>query len=141
MNGCGHKIVRCSSCGRIVMQCRCPDPNKTTEYVVSCPKCPPTLVKEEDLPPTLRDHILPPVIQTKPAFGLPCNGCGLCCAEEVCGIGKMVHGEIDGPCPSLVLIGELYRCGLVMAEAIGNLPPLISDALAIGKGCDSEDLN
>jgi len=84
---------------------------------------------------------LPPVIQTKPAFGLPCNGCGLCCAEEVCGIGKMVHGEIDGPCPSLVLIGELYRCGLVMAEAIGNLPPLISDALAIGKGCDSEDLN
>ena len=57
MNGCGHKIVRCSSCGRIVMQCRCPDQNKHVEYVGACPKCPPTQVRLEELPKHLQEFV------------------------------------------------------------------------------------
>jgi hypothetical protein len=82
----------------------------------------------------------------KPKFGSPCNGCGLCCAIVVCKIGQIAFGDIAGPCPAMTFIEDRFYCGLVLAEKafIENSPelmikPLISNALAIGKGCDSED--
>lgn len=39
----------------------------------------------------------------KPKYGDACNGCGACCAAEVCWIGKAVlqNEHADGPCPLL----------------------------------------
>jgi ABC-type thiamin/hydroxymethylpyrimidine transport system permease subunit len=89
---------------------------------------------------TMSAIVLPPIIQAKPSFGAPCNGCGLCCAEEVCGIGKIVHGDIQGPCPSLMFVGDRFRCAVVMTELVAGMPPKIAEALGIGKGCDANDL-
>lgn len=43
----------------------------------------------------------PPLLQIeKPKFGAPCNGCGFCCRNEVCGLGKAVLGDdTPAPCP------------------------------------------
>lgn len=75
----------------------------------------------------------------KPLKGQPCNGCGFCCAQEVCAIGKEVHGNIPGPCPSIVYKDGRTYCGVIrwagpqLGEALANL-------LGIGKGCCSDDL-
>ena len=76
----------------------------------------------------------------KPAFGSPCNGCGLCCKMEVCGIGQSVFPGATAPCPGLRFNGTAYRCAVVEAEAASGLPTLIADALGIGKGCCSDDI-
>lgn len=34
----GHKIVKCSGCGKTIMQCRCMDKDKPVEYGI-CPDC------------------------------------------------------------------------------------------------------
>lgn len=74
-----------------------------------------------------------------PAFGSPCNGCGLCCKLEVCRIGKMVFGEAQAaPCPALEKEDGRYWCGIVRAEEKAGLPKMAADALGVGKGCDSE---
>lgn len=83
--------------------------------------------------------VLPPIIQAKPLFGEPCNGCGLCCAREVCGIGKMVHGDIEGPCPSLTYSADRFWCSLVVVEKLAGLQPMIAEALGVGRGCCSDD--
>ena len=82
---------------------------------------------------------LPPVIQQKPTFGEPCNGCGFCCAAEVCGIGKQVHGDIEGPCPSMTYQEGRFFCGVVLIEELAGMEPLIRQALGIGRGCDADD--
>ena len=82
---------------------------------------------------------LPPVIQEKPMFGAACNGCGLCCAMEVCKIGLIAHGEsTPAPCPSLVFRGSRFWCEFVLAESAAGLDPLIFNSLAIGRGCDAD---
>jgi hypothetical protein len=74
-----------------------------------------------------------------PAYGSPCNMCGKCCQEEVCGIGKAVLGDdIQAPCPLLVKDGERFLCGVVKAEAESRLPKLTALALGIGRGCDAD---
>jgi hypothetical protein len=35
-----HFILKCT-CGEIISQCRCPDPNKTVRVQNGCPKCKP----------------------------------------------------------------------------------------------------
>jgi hypothetical protein len=35
----GHKIVKCSKCGAVVLQCRCMDLVKTIEWVNGCSQC------------------------------------------------------------------------------------------------------
>lgn len=77
-------------------------------------------------------------LPAKPAFGAPCNGCGLCCAVEVCAFGKMAHGEVPAPCPSLLFHAGRSWCALVVMEpAAGNGRP-IAEALGIGMGCDAD---
>lgn len=34
----GHFIELCKDCGKVISQCRCPDPNKTKTYSV-CKEC------------------------------------------------------------------------------------------------------
>lgn len=52
-----------------------------------------------------------------------------------------VHGDVSAPCPSLRYVNGVYRCELVEKEAILGIKPLIAQALGIGKGCCSSDLD
>ena len=80
----------------------------------------------------------------KPAPGVPCNGCGVCCAAETCPLARLRFLQARGPCPALVWSAESqrYGCGL-----LGNGPTyfwgiplsrrLVARWIAAGKGCDS----
>ncbi len=73
----------------------------------------------------------------RPGPYLPCNGCGLCCQEEICMVGQDVF-EIwfkDTPCPALTSINGKYRCALVMIEAAAPVEKKLAEALGIGRGC------
>jgi hypothetical protein len=88
----------------------------------------------------------------KPSYGATCNGCGLCCKLEICGVGEMALADLgvyDGPeawppCIFLVELDGLYRCKLVLVEAdnLYKLPgaePRIANSLRIGWGCTMPD--
>ncbi|KJS36088.1 MAG: hypothetical protein VR70_14470 [Rhodospirillaceae bacterium BRH_c57] len=75
----------------------------------------------------------------KPREGEACNGCGVCCQEEVCSIGIKIAGDVPAPCPLLKHHDGRHWCGAVEAEAEGDLPPIIRTTLGIGLGCDSSD--
>lgn len=38
MSHLGHKIIECSECGKIIMQCRCMDKDKPVEHRI-CDEC------------------------------------------------------------------------------------------------------
>jgi hypothetical protein len=90
----------------------------------------------------------------KPAWGAPCNGCGVCCLAEPCPVGMLVSRRRTGACAAVTWVEEeqRYRCGVVLAPA-AHLPRwlrampragqrgLVRLALrfiAAGKGCDSD---
>jgi hypothetical protein len=75
----------------------------------------------------------------KPPFGAPCNGCGLCCRMQVCGIGQVAFPDAVAPCPALRFDGRRYRCSLVEMETDQGVPPVLANALGIGRGCCSDD--
>ncbi len=82
----------------------------------------------------------------KPKRGEPCNGCGFCCASELCLIGKEIFGENQkAPCPLLMQLTDKKSgktklvCDLVIREKISGLEPKMSNMLGIGIGCDSDD--
>lgn len=74
----------------------------------------------------------------KPAFGAPCNGCGVCCAAATCPLGLIVFRRRSGPCPALEWHegDHRYRCRL-LAAASRRLRPLIARWIAAGTSCDS----
>ena len=85
----------------------------------------------------------------KPLEGLPCNGCGVCCASEPCPIGIVVSRKLKGACKALSWSKDeqQYRCGLIV-EPQQHLPrvlgwlskPLAKLAyryISAGSGCDS----
>lgn len=73
----------------------------------------------------------------KPAFGEPCNGCGVCCALELCKYARCVHGDgVPAPCPSLIFHSGRYWCGL-RDLATPEFLPAFDFGLGIGVGCDS----
>lgn len=74
----------------------------------------------------------------KPSYGFPCNGCGLCCAVELCTAAALV-GEVKTPCKYMVYKKERIWCGMVLVEKSNGLPPLVEKALGIGLGCFVED--
>lgn len=51
----------------------------------------------------------------KPAWGEPCNGCGVCCLTEPCPVGILLSRRLHGPCTALRWdeAGGLYRCAVV----------------------------
>lgn len=84
----------------------------------------------------------------KPALGEPCNGCGICCLQNTCPLGRLRFLRAAGPCPALQWQAEnhSYRCGL-LATPTGffpalpkvfqaAVPRLISRWIAAGHGCD-----
>jgi len=91
----------------------------------------------------LTKMLLPPTAPPKPAFGDACNGCGVCCQQEVCPLGRATFGEVAAPCPALVFGQARFWCALVLGERElrrqdPSEPPCLETMLAIGLGCDSE---
>ena len=83
----------------------------------------------------------------KPAEGLACNGCGVCCAAAPCPLGIWVSRRVRGACAALEWSAEQtrYRCGVVTEPA--RWLPWVPAALArrwvlrwiaAADGCDSD---
>jgi hypothetical protein len=91
---------------------------------------------------------LHPAAPDKPAEGLPCNGCGVCCALETCPAARLRFLQKTGPCPALEWSAGSgrYQCGLLVQPGnyLGWLPQagdniarqLFARWIAAGKGCD-----
>lgn len=75
----------------------------------------------------------------KPGHTMPCNGCGLCCKEEVCAVGEAVFKDPKPPCPALKKRKGIYRCGVVLLEAHYPIEKMFARALGIGMGCCAND--
>lgn len=85
----------------------------------------------------------------KPAYGDPCNGCGLCCRAELCPAGYAIFGGVlRRECPAIEMDGQRAVCGLVahpmayrMAKTLQHgVAAMSSAALAMigsGTGCDA----
>ena len=93
---------------------------------------------------------LPQEAPDKPALGAPCNGCGLCCAAELCPLGRVAFRKSRGPCPALAwqAADRRHVCGLVVAPRahLPRLPRFLAPLfvrlarrwIAAGIGCDSD---
>ncbi|WP_354641562.1 hypothetical protein [Paracidovorax avenae] len=94
----------------------------------------------------------------QPAFGAPCNGCGLCCLAGPCPLGMVVSRRRSGPCAALRWIpAEVpgspgrYVCGMVAdpaavtgwrrAWALRWIARLARRWIAAGQGCDALPLH
>ena len=84
----------------------------------------------------------------KPAEGMACNGCGVCCASEPCPLGILASGRTEGACAALEWQAGagLYRCGMIEHPA-AHLPaglrwtaPVVKRLavryISAGTGCD-----
>jgi hypothetical protein len=91
-----------------------------------------------------------PAAPPKPHWGVPCNGCGVCCLSEPCPVGMLLSRRRHGACVALVWSepAACYRCGLLVAPA-EQLPALLRPAapllqkmarrfIAAGIGCDCD---
>ncbi|WP_342618783.1 hypothetical protein [Rhodoferax sp. GW822-FHT02A01] len=92
----------------------------------------------------------------KPAQGMACNGCGVCCLVEPCPLGVLLSRSRKGPCKALQWTADLkqYRCGALGTSvqsgehAVEGLSGLqrssfarlrartIARWIAAGSGCD-----
>ena len=85
----------------------------------------------------------------KPAWGAPCNGCGLCCLSAPCPLGMLVTRRRTGPCQALRWDGDQQRhlCGLIASPSevtgwkaawmLGVLQAVVHRQIAAGTGCDA----
>jgi hypothetical protein len=95
-----------------------------------------------------RTILIHPSAAPKPAFGQPCNGCGVCCATEPCPIGMLVSRRRRGACAALSWnSGESrYRCGVVSEPErfvknrwlAAGLARVARRMIAAGQGCDCD---
>lgn len=53
------------------------------------------------------------LIPARPDVGAPCNGCGWCCQQEVCGLGREVLADAVAPCPFLKQHDGRFWCGVI----------------------------
>lgn len=84
----------------------------------------------------------------KPAGGMACNGCGVCCTAEPCPLGRMFgRSPHDGACAALTWNegAAHYRCGLLTDPSrwLPWLPARWARAvarrwIAAGQGCDCD---
>jgi len=74
----------------------------------------------------------------KPSFGSPCNGCGYCCSQEICKMGKEIYKTNIPPCSGLKRRGNRFSCYLyeIISE---EMRPFLRFRMGIGMGCDSDD--
>ena len=87
----------------------------------------------------------------KPAYGDPCNGCGMCCLAVPCVLAEEFIGAKEGPCPALEWDDGRYWCGLLRNAhkhipglegkpwADDHIRELVLQTKAFGVGCDSSD--
>jgi hypothetical protein len=95
---------------------------------------------------------------TKPVWGAPCNGCGVCCLAEPCPLGVVLSGRRSGSCSALRWLaeGQRYSCGALTdpegvlrsswlplpgaASAVlaRGLPKLAHRWVSAGTGCDCD---
>ncbi len=71
----------------------------------------------------------------KPEEGKPCNGCGLCCFNDPCGVAKQyIYGceQVSGPCDALEWENGRYWCGMVRRPS--HYMKLPSDAFDLATG-------
>jgi len=110
------------------------------------------------MPYTHKTIRIEPLAPAKPAWGAPCNGCGICCLVEPCPVGMVLSAKRTGACHALHWDVQLasYRCGAlvrpgeVLCEVLprplwglsGALAPLLAAiarrAIAAGIGCDCD---
>lgn len=100
--------------------------------------------------PAHRVIAIHPDAPPKPAWGQPCNGCGVCCLQEPCPVGVLLSRRRDGACDALRWseAESRYRCGLLSQPADVLPRPLRPWALPIaraahrwiaaGIGCDCD---
>jgi hypothetical protein len=89
-----------------------------------------------------------PVAAAKPAWGEPCNGCGVCCAAEPCPVGMLVSLRRHGACKALLwnAAESRYRCGMVSEPQrfvkprwlAGGVARIAMRMIAAGRGCDCD---
>jgi len=83
----------------------------------------------------------------KPAYGDPCNGCGVCCLAVQCPISIALFGDAE-ICPALVEAGNALACGL-MIDTKAHVPEItdwggatltetFSLLIGSGIGCDGQ---
>lgn len=100
--------------------------------------------------PGQRVVMIHPLAPPQPAFGAPCNGCGVCCLSEPCPLGMVLSGRRQGACAALRWheAEGRYRCG-ALADPSAVLPPawrwaspllrrLAPRWIAAGAGCDAQ---
>lgn len=83
----------------------------------------------------------------KPAFGVECNGCGLCCLMEPCSLAEEFLDVSSGRCPALEWEEGRFWCGLVRSPSKYLAPgkefadavvgAAFAQALGVGVGCDA----
>ena len=89
----------------------------------------------------------------KPALGSACNGCGMCCAMQPCGIAlEFIPGHpAEGPCLALEHEAGRFVCGMIRHPrrympdlpndwADEHLGRMFANALGAGRGCDADDV-
>ncbi|WP_374339239.1 hypothetical protein [Leeia sp.] len=91
---------------------------------------------------------LHPEAPHKPQMGQPCNGCGVCCAAELCPLARLRFLKRQGPCPALQWRGTQYGCGMLLAperylpfaawwrSRLGQR--CLRRWLGVGVGCDAD---
>lgn len=106
--------------------------------------------KQDACPPVLTVVAWHREAPTKPPWGAPCNGCGLCCLAEPCPLGIWVSGRRTGACRALLWDDALrrYQCGLLTdpTRITGWRHPwllhwcrrLAQRWIAAGTGCDAD---
>ncbi|MES2888848.1 MAG: hypothetical protein V4739_12680 [Pseudomonadota bacterium] len=101
-------------------------------------------------PPPARTIAIHPKAPAKPAWGAPCNGCGVCCLSEPCPIGRVLSRRLRGACVAVRWAPDQrrYTCGVVEApQRWWPLPWRWTQRLAAhwsrrwiaaGRGCDCD---
>lgn len=78
-------------------------------------------------------------LPAKPPINASCNGCGHCCRNSICPIGKTLFPGAQAPCPGLLVLEDRTMCEAVLIEQSAGALPLAALLLGVGEGCCSSD--
>lgn len=85
----------------------------------------------------------------KPKFRETCNGCGLCCAAQLCDLAEMAFPGASAPCPALEWEDGRAWCGMIRhpsrhlslnySGADPMMGQLFAQGIALNQGGGMED--